>query len=461
MAKVKGRLTFLAAAIAAALLITIGFYEFESTESATDAVQKEKDPYILKGPLRQFQFATTEEKSLIHYPLNRSTGFSIAELLDLCHYGESLHITKDMAIFGSIAQKTYNYLTTCYPIEISTSQSGRSMGHCSDFVQYIYYADARLSIEFGADTFERKAVTCPRSTFLHGEYANEPLIKIPGLRNYWMPNLEQIRHEHLWYFRNVTKVLCKTKIMCEAAQKLMDKEEITNVPAVYMSHSSPDPVTNMDELFGKKQATKMKEKQNFKTFFHSYGHSGRKSTFAILDCWTWHHGWPTLTIVGNYEREMLRKRYGHIPRNWKVYERVSIKKLRELQAANGIHIASSMQEGYGHYINEARAMGALVLTTDWAPMNEFVKDGESGLLINHEPPKAEVYQGMAPYFISPVSVNETGICDVIKRTLALDVPKRKEMGRKAREAYEFDTRLMISNLETMKKEAIQYLKGEK
>lgn len=43
-------------------------------------------------------------------------------------------------------------------------------------------------------------------------------------------------------------------------------------------------------------------------------------------------------------------------------------------------ISPLRREQTGHYLNEARAAGALVLTTDHPPMNELVRDGVTGLL---------------------------------------------------------------------------------
>ena len=37
-----------------------------------------------------------------------------------------------------------------------------------------------------------------------------------------------------------------------------------------------------------------------------------------------------------------------------------------------VHLCPSTYEGFGHYINEARAMGALIVTTDAPPMDEMV-----------------------------------------------------------------------------------------
>lgn len=43
----------------------------------------------------------------------------------------------------------------------------------------------------------------------------------------------------------------------------------------------------------------------------------------------------------------------------------------------------SEREGFGHYLNEARSVGALILTTDHAPMSKLI-DGTNGILVRPE-----------------------------------------------------------------------------
>lgn len=56
-------------------------------------------------------------------------------------------------------------------------------------------------------------------------------------------------------------------------------------------------------------------------------------------------------------------------------EHVLFAQVRTFQSEHPIHICASEREGFGHYINEARAAGAFIISTDHPPMNEFVTPG--------------------------------------------------------------------------------------
>ncbi|KAJ3126874.1 hypothetical protein HK100_010034 [Physocladia obscura] len=191
-----------------------------------------------------------------------------------------------------------------------------------------------------------------------------------------------------------------------------------------------------------------------------------------------HPEWPSLTIVGVHSwREILRNHLTHdllgkifyrlalifrheftLPSNLRVVQSPPIAELRRLQLASGVHVCPSEQEGFGHYINEARALSALVITTNHPPMNEFIVDNVTGILVQHDPPFFEGYQGMAPYFKSVANVRKDHICTGVSRVLAMDTDARKFMGKKARAAYEFDTNVMASNLINFGDEALARLK---
>ncbi|KAJ3281722.1 hypothetical protein HDU79_010536 [Rhizoclosmatium sp. JEL0117] len=377
--------------------------------------------------------------------------FTISDILELCHNGfngqTELLITATHAIVGPHRDA---YLNECYPIEISTSQGARSMGHCSDFVQYIYYGGARLTGGHQSDTFAFKGANCPKSMFLHGEYPISDLIYQNSTINLWMPNIEQINKEQLALIPHFKHILCKVKITCIAFDKYLKAHDLKSPTTKFMSHSSPDTQESAIEVLGENHNIK----QDFNRFIHTYGHSGRKSTQEVIFCWMRNPFWPKLTVLGNHDYETWVKQIPGLKwaTNIEIQSRVSIRELRELQVSRGVHICPSSQEGYGHYINEARALGALVVTTNHPPMNEFVEDGITGILVDHKEPKPEEYQGMAEYFVSPAGVSIENVCDGIKRVMKLTKSERGAMGKKARKRYDEDTDLMASNIRELVKD---------
>lgn len=55
-----------------------------------------------------------------------------------------------------------------------------------------------------------------------------------------------------------------------------------------------------------------------------------------------------------------------------VYSRLGDEELANLRCRAGAFICPSIVEGYGHYINEGMASGAVVITSNFPPMNELV-----------------------------------------------------------------------------------------
>ncbi|KAJ3240544.1 hypothetical protein HDU81_003428 [Chytriomyces hyalinus] len=415
----------------------------------------------------------------------QNTTFTINQLLDLCHNGDALTITKHYALGGDAAESSY--LSNCHPVEISTSQQARSRGHCSDFVQYIYYADARLTRDFTGETFRRKVQKCPHSYYLHGEYpiaelfteavdartVNETQTLGPSkrVRNLWMPNWEQIKHEQAWLIRASYMIVCKVHILCTAVQKYLDDENMQqlhetstaererrfwNITPIlkFMSHSSPDASLDDDK------ESPPPTIDRFNKFYHAFGHSGRKSTSSVIECWLRHPEWPELAVIGQDAIETYKE---HIltykATNIKLFNQLSSSDLQELQSSHGVHLCPSSQEGYGHYINEARSMGAAVVTTKHPPMQEFVQDGVSGVLANNSGPAPESYQLMGKYETVAVFVSPENVCAAVETVLKMPLEARASMGMRARKRYEHDTALMIKNLLALKAEAEEFNGG--
>ncbi|KAJ3397127.1 hypothetical protein CcCBS67573_g00309 [Chytriomyces confervae] len=182
--------------------------------------------------------------------------------MELCHNGDALTVTKFYAL-GWDAQEDH-YLSNCLLIEISTEQQARTRGHCSDFVRYIYYADARLIPYFSAETYKRKMERCPNSNHLHGE--------------------EQIKKEQSWLIRASHMIACKVHAMGSSietyladsetqqlhlASKVDNERLCANATPIlrFMSHSSPDASS--------KETMSALMPDRFNKFYHAFGHSGR------------------------------------------------------------------------------------------------------------------------------------------------------------------------------------------
>jgi hypothetical protein len=102
------------------------------------------------------------------------------------------------------------------------------------------------------------------------------------------------------------------------------------------------------------------------------GKSPFKNTNAVLQAWAENPDFPPLTIT-TYEPVGVQqvqqyinnsKGLGYATRNIRlVADRMAVLQLNDLINSIGNHVCPSEKEGFGHYINQARAAGALLLTT--------------------------------------------------------------------------------------------------
>jgi glycosyltransferase involved in cell wall biosynthesis len=169
-------------------------------------------------------------------------------------------------------------------------------------------------------------------------------------RNIYVPNPEWY-YSHLWggTVPRVTEVWAKTHDCARIFKPLHRK-------VVYSGWTSEV------ELPTKAPA---KEKR----LLHVAGASSAKGTEAVLGAvgLTAHR----LTLITKAPRKEVREWVDQVV-NPSDAEREA------LQWSHLIHLCPSTYEGFGHYINEARAMGSVVITTNAAPMNELITK-ETGL----------------------------------------------------------------------------------
>lgn len=224
-----------------------------------------------------------------------------------------------------------------------------------------------------------------------------------GTKNILVPNQERFPHRHLRRLGEIDLVLAKTS---HAEAIFAD----LGCRSVHVGFSSRD----------LREATVGKD---WRKFLHIAGGSTLKGTEDILSLWEKHPEWPTLQLV-----QKQANLPASLPANVHVRSGyISDRELQDLMNGSGIHLCPSRSEGWGHYIHEAQACGAIVVTTDAPPMNEFV-DAQTGFLVDVA--RREKRHLGTNFFIDPTSLEA-----VIETILAADPEMLAGKGENARQAF--------------------------
>ncbi len=169
--------------------------------------------------------------------------------------------------------------------------------------------------------------------------------------------------------------------------------------------------------------------QDYGVFGHYRGKSTLRNTQSLIDIWQRRDDLPPLCIqaygpdVGFRSPRWFSDGNLHLQLYFERDEQAHFTSV----ARTGIHLCTSETEGFGHYINEGRAMAALVMILDAPPMNELI-DGATGILV----PVARQEQ---LNFGTRSQAEEVEIEAAIDRILSLDPAQRQAIGRNARESF--------------------------
>ena len=187
--------------------------------------------------------------------------------------------------------------------------------------------------------------------------------------NIFVPNLEFINKNDfsLMKCKHIKYIIAKTKCAYESLYKLFgDKVLKWNWTSIDRNISRIHP--------------------DFTQYLHIKGKSRFKNSQIILYLWMKHPEWPMLHIV--HHGEINKNGFLEINQPILMKENITLYQyeldndtLESLMNRCGNHICPSETEGFGHYINEARSVGAVIITTNAAPMNEFITD-KYGFLVN-------------------------------------------------------------------------------
>ncbi|OQR98301.1 hypothetical protein ACHHYP_08738 [Achlya hypogyna] len=356
------------------------------------------------------------------------------------------------------------YLGDCHDVDIFLPKDLRSHGYCEDGMAYVQFLRARALPHWVFDVHLQKAdgstVTyfdlCPATPLI---LMNHYWRGIPDMARFpddkpviMMPNIEmhELRAEHYW---RVDYVLCKTKD-CYRRVSAWYKQEGNprKTKVLYTQHTSSDPTT-LTKWHVKKHTPALGriKPRDFRSlrFFHANGHSTQKSTRQILDCWARREDLPPLDMysLDDSSKEHYAQLFPAVtPKNVDFHwgEDVDVVGFGKLLAEATVILCPSKMEGFGHYINQARASGALVVTTDGTPMNELV-DENSGVLIKADPIRSEGHQMLAPNFkykhglknatSLEFDVQGEDICDAVDRVLAMEPYERERRAANGRDRY--------------------------
>ena len=171
--------------------------------------------------------------------------------------------------------------------------------------------------------------------------------------------------------------------------------------------------------------------KSWNSFGHFRGRRLDRHTQQIVNLWCHNKSWPQLNLT------MYGKDVGVQFPEWLATKNIKILlgrqniKSHSLNISNsGIHICTSETEGFGHYINEARMMGAIAIVPNAPPMNELIND-DNGALVKVSLVKKLPWKTLN-------KITEEDLAETIERLLLMTEEQRRDLGMTARKSYEKD-----------------------
>ncbi|EQC26889.1 hypothetical protein SDRG_15312 [Saprolegnia diclina VS20] len=331
-------------------------------------------------------------------------------------------------------------LRKCPAVDIYLQTGVRDHGYCEDAMAYTLHLQSRAIPRWVLEstfTDENGNTTtyfelCPRSAILFMNHYWEEVDELPHFpptkKIVLMPNVEMGELQP-WHYHRADIVLAKSR---DAYNRIwawynQDFNNPRGAKVLYTQHTTSDATVLVRNASSNDQLNGPLAPKNFSqlSVVHANGKSPFKNAVRMLQCWKDHPEFPVLHQYssddwsnGTYNELW----HGQPPANVDFHFGKYVSSLGFANILNDatVIVCPSSMEGFGHYINQARAAGALVVTTDAPPMDEFVDD-DSGVLIHGITPwKQNATMGQHIVFEVPTRA----ICESIQVILAMDAHER-------------------------------------
>ncbi|KAE8913401.1 hypothetical protein PF005_g17429 [Phytophthora fragariae] len=370
-------------------------------------------------------------------------------------------------------------LRQCPDVDLFLPEGLRSFGYCEDAAAYTKFLESRmlprwvLEHKFLDETRNRTVTyhdLCPNTPIIFFNHYWEELPDAPDWPAakplYLMPNVEmyELESEHYW---RADVVLCKTALCSRYLRKWFKQEgNPRGTRVLYTRHTTSNLALTFKSQLSPSEASARPDK-NFSdvSFLHTAGTSIQKGTRQVLDCWLTRPDLPPLELhmtkdlfdgafAARYAKRISKSPNVHLHTG-----RLDPTAFGRLITDATYFMCSSLQEGYGHYINQARSSRAFIFTTDVAPMNELITPSSGALIkaraIAHDGQflggKSKKKHALrdVPGFVADFSGR--AVCDAVTNMLKTTTPEeRAKRADKALQQYYFDTVFFAQKMQELR-----------
>ncbi|KDO18796.1 hypothetical protein SPRG_15921 [Saprolegnia parasitica CBS 223.65] len=364
-------------------------------------------------------------------------------------------------------------LRRCPDYDVFLPSGLRGSGYCEDGCAYAKYGQSRLlpiwalEDEYLDPQTNRKVKyfdLCPRTPVIFFNHYWPPWEWPKHKPIYLMPNIEmgELKSQQYW---SASVVICKSRDCYRRVTKWYEQEGNPNGAAVfYTRHTTADIAGHIARKLGP-GAIKPKDYRNNVRFTHSAGGSVSKGTDQVIECWLARPDLPPLDL--SMSQSLYDMGYGE-----KYAERIAAAKNINFQhsaiseetfgkrlAETSFFLCASRWEGYGHYINQARAAGGVIITTDAPPMNELIVVPESGVyaktVVHHHPHqimggRSEGEHGLRDVSGLQADYSPGDLCNAVNHVLRLSGGERERMAKAAQQQYHDDTKFFATAMRNLR-----------